>query len=112
MHARAAARNGHRAGSATLELFERILKGTPAVPREIISGSPVSRVEKPAAQVQKVRALVGRRVEWHRLAGAWESAIEQGPRVAMISGEPGIGKTRIADVLFQLSIRHGQRAAG
>ena len=62
-------------------------------------------------QLQKVRALVGRTTEWHRLASAWQSAVEDGPRVAVISGEPGIGKTRLADELYQSCIRQGHAAA-
>jgi predicted ATPase len=61
--------------------------------------------------LQKVRALVGRTTEWDHLASAWQSAVEDGPRVAVISGEPGIGKTRLADDLYQSCIRQGHAAA-
>jgi DNA-binding SARP family transcriptional activator/predicted ATPase len=102
---------GVEPGPATLELFERILKAEPGASREPISGSPVSPAAKPVSQLQKVRALVGRTMEWQRLASAWQSAVEEGPRVAVISGEPGIGKTRLADELYQSCVRQGHAAA-
>jgi DNA-binding SARP family transcriptional activator/predicted ATPase len=102
---------GVEPGLATLELFERILKSEPGVSRELASGSPESPAAKPVSQLQKVRALVGRTMEWHRLASAWQSAVEDGPRVAVISGEPGIGKTRLADELYQSCVRQGLAAA-
>jgi hypothetical protein len=37
----------------------------------------------------------------------WPSAVEEGPRVAVISGEPGIGKTRLADELYEACVRQG-----
>jgi DNA-binding SARP family transcriptional activator/predicted ATPase len=99
---------GVEPGPATRELFERILKAESGAPS---SGSLVSSTAKPVSQLQKVRALVGRTMEWQRLASAWQTAVEDGPRVAVISGEPGIGKTRIADELYQSCIRQGHAAA-
>ena len=81
---------GVEPGPATLELFERILKAETGASRSRIWIS-VSLAAKPS-QVRKVRALVGRTTEWQRLASAWQSAVEEGPRVAVISGEPGIGR--------------------
>jgi DNA-binding SARP family transcriptional activator/predicted ATPase len=98
-------------GPATLELFERILKVEPGASTEVTSGSPGSPAAKPVSQLQKVRALVGRTKEWQRLATAWQAAVEEGPRVAVISGEPGIGKTRLADELYQSCVRQGHAAA-
>jgi DNA-binding SARP family transcriptional activator/predicted ATPase len=96
---------------ATLELFERILKAETGASREPPSGSPVPLAAKPPLQAPKLRTLVGRTLEWHRLASVWQSAAEEGPRVAVISGEPGIGKTRLADELYQLCVSHGHAAA-
>ena len=91
---------GVEPGAATRELFERILKGT-----------PVSPAAKPVPQPRKAQALVGRAVEWQRLISAWHSAVEDGPRAAVISGEPGIGKTRLADELYQWCVQQGHAAA-
>jgi len=90
-------------GASTQELFDRILKEEP--------GSSVSPSAKPVSQLQKVRPLVGRTKEWHQLVSAWQSAVEDGPRVAIISGEPGIGKTRLADELYQSCVQQGLAAA-
>src|SRR3984893_14399987 len=101
---------GVEPGPATLELFERILKAEHGASADLTSGSPTSPTAKPISQLQKVRALVGRTMEWHRLASAWQAAVEGGPRVAVISGEPGIGKTRLADELYQSCVRQGHAA--
>jgi DNA-binding SARP family transcriptional activator/predicted ATPase len=102
---------GVEPGSATLELFERILKAESGASGSPASASIESPVAKTVPQLQKVRALVGRANEWQRLASAWHSAVEEGPRVAVISGEPGIGKTRLADELYQSCLRQGHAAA-
>lgn len=58
-----------------------------------------------------MRPLVGRIREWHQLASIWQLVVEEGPRVAVISGEPGIGKSRLADELYQSCIRQGFAAS-
>lgn len=102
---------GVEPGPATRELFERILKSGPEVSRGPASSSPDSSAAKPVSQLEKVRALVGRTMEWQRLLWAWQLAAEDGPRVAVISGEPGIGKTRLADELYESCVRQGHAAA-
>ncbi len=92
---------GVEPGPATQELFSQVLKAEPGT----------STAAKPVSHLQKARALIGRTMEWHQLAAAWQSAVEDGPRVAVISGEPGIGKTRLADELFESCVRQGHAAA-
>jgi len=41
--------------------------------------------------------LVGRAREWEMLKHAWESMGADGSRVALVEGEPGVGKTRLVD---------------
>ena len=100
---------GVEPGPATVELFERILKAKPepGVFNGKIPGPSAKGVDPP----QKARALIGRAREWQQLTAIWEAAAEIGPRVAVISGEPGIGKTRLADELFQWCVIQGHPAA-
>ena len=42
-------------------------------------------------------SLVGRAREWESLKRAWDGVGSDGGRVALIEGEPGVGKTRLAD---------------
>jgi predicted ATPase/DNA-binding SARP family transcriptional activator len=51
--------------------------------------------------------LVGRQSEWARLHAVWRSAIGGEPCLALISGEAGIGKTRLAEELVQWADRQG-----
>jgi DNA-binding SARP family transcriptional activator/predicted ATPase len=102
---------GLEPGPTTRELFERILKTEHRTLQDRTSESPLSSVAKPLSQLQKVRALVGRVKEWDQLATVWQLAVENGPRVAIISGEPGIGKSRLADELYHSCVREGYAAA-
>ncbi len=98
---------GVEPGAATRELFERILKKEESEAKDT---SPASRA-KAMPQLEKARVLVGRTAEWRQLVAAWQTAMEAGPVVAIVSGEPGIGKTRLADELYQSCIRQGRAAA-
>lgn len=42
-------------------------------------------------------ALVGREAQWRRLAGCWEGTERGGAHLVLVSGEPGIGKTRLVE---------------
>lgn len=99
---------GVEPGSATKELFERILK---AKPEPGVSDERPSGLLNEISPLQRARALIGRTGEWEQLTAAWQAAAELGPRVAIVSGEPGIGKTRLADELFQSCLRQGHAAA-
>ena len=102
---------GIEPGAATQQLFERILKGGVTSAPDSTAAATAPTAAKPPAQLQKMQARVGRNAEWQQLASAWQLAAEAGPRVAVISGEPGIGKTRLADELYQSCVRQGYAAA-
>jgi predicted ATPase len=73
----------------TYDIYERLLHDdTPAV-------------ETPRPSLTVARSLIGRQGEWERLHGAWQRTREGGAGLALISGEAGIGKSRLAeDFLF------------
>ena len=55
--------------------------------------------------------LVGRSQEWAQLRAAWRSASAGHPHMALLTGEAGIGKTRLAEELLMWASRQGIRAA-
>ncbi len=56
-------------------------------------------------------SLVGRQAEWRRLQAAWRSAAAGNPQAVFVTGEAGIGKTRLAEELVQWASRQGIRTA-
>ena len=76
----------------TREIYERLLnvKSQPAALPQFESAAP----------------LVGREAEWALLQRAWREATG-GARLALISGEAGIGKTRLAEALVEWVGRQG-----
>lgn len=56
--------------------------------------------------------LIGRESEWQQLLLAWQHAGQGRAQVVAISGEVGIGKTRLAETLTSWVHRQGARAAG
>lgn len=67
--------------------------------REIL-GLDASVPVVPAAPRTAVYPLVGRHAEWHTLLAAWGSAAASRPRMVLVRGESGIGKTRLAEELI------------
>jgi len=53
----------------------------------------------PATPRTAVYPLVGRQAEWQALQSAWRTAATGRPRLFLIRGEAGIGKTRLAEEL-------------
>jgi DNA-binding SARP family transcriptional activator/tetratricopeptide (TPR) repeat protein len=55
--------------------------------------------------------LVGRDLEWNQLRALWQGARDGHPQLVLIEGEAGIGKTRLAEELFDTVKRQGMVAA-
>jgi predicted ATPase len=83
-------------GAATRETYEALLSpdtrpGLPTVTRPLSTAIP----------------LVGRKFEWNQLQSAWQDARAGAPGLAVLAGEAGIGKTRLAEELLTWASRQG-----
>ena len=81
------------------------LKGLPApVPACEVMWAPlaVSSVPLPSLLTEIGRIFVGRERELDRLAQLWKEAAAGELRLALLAGEPGVGKTRLAAELAQV----------
>lgn len=56
-------------------------------------------------------ALIGRQREWEILRKAWQAATTQRPGFVLITGEPGIGKSRLAEEMAQWAEHGGATTA-
>ena len=72
---------------ATRQVYERLLQQeTPTI-------QPIIHQPLPTAP----STLIGRGHEWEQLLSAWQSAAEGGPHFVLVTGEAGIGKSRLAE---------------
>ena len=56
-------------------------------------------------------ALVGRDPEWERLTGCWRSAESGRAQMVVVTGEPGVGKTRLVEELAAWCAQRGAAVA-
>lgn len=87
---------------ATQDLFTQALKSDPR---------PAAPAEPPPDAASSLLPLVGRAREWDGLLGCWRRVTQGDTRLALILGEPGIGKSRLAEELFQSCSRRPEGAA-
>ena len=93
---------GVEPGVATRALFEKLLKDNPA---ETVSAKAVGTSS--AGQPP----LIGRKSEQELLARLWQRVASGDRHLAVIAGEPGIGKSRVAEVFFDSLARNSNSAA-
>jgi DNA-binding SARP family transcriptional activator/predicted ATPase len=77
---------------ATRELFEQVLRSEPLA---------AARAELPPTTVESPSPMVGRRKEWAQLMECWSATTRGSTHLALIQGEPGIGKSRLAEELYE-----------
>ena len=92
---------GVEPSEATRRLYESLMQMNASAPPKAVS--PASRgTEAP---------LVGRTLEWGHLQAAWRRAVDGHPHMLILSGEAGIGKTRLAEEMVAWVSRQGMATA-
>jgi DNA-binding SARP family transcriptional activator len=86
---------------ATQEVYARLL-------RKSASSAPLATAPTPLVAAAP---LVGRAHEWALLEEAWQHALAGRPHFVLLSGEAGIGKTRLAEELLVWVERQGLSTA-
>lgn len=90
----------------TRDLHRRLLQMKEG-PLLALAGHAGRRAEAPPLHLP----LVGRQAEWARLVAAWRAAAAGRPQMILLSGEAGIGKTRLAEELVAWAGRQGATTA-
>lgn len=70
-----------------------------------------STTSAPLTPPSDLLPLIGRQPEWERLRTLWQQAGRGQPALALITGEAGIGKTRLAEELLDWATRQGLATA-
>lgn len=68
-------------------------------------------IPSPPPTAPPLPALVGRQTEWLQLLDFWRRAAAGRPQMALLIGETGIGKTRLAEELLEWAERRQQMTA-
>ncbi len=93
---------GTEPSRATREVYERLMH---------VEGKVASQVALPQASKLVGTPLVGRRREWVQLQAAWRQTSSRGAHLVLLTGEGGIGKTRLAEELVAWASRQGAAIA-
>jgi class 3 adenylate cyclase/tetratricopeptide (TPR) repeat protein len=101
---------GRRGGFAFRSLGDLALKGfsAPLAACELAwRGTEASRIPLPARLTREQGVLVGRQAELQALEQTWRQARDGRPQAVLVSGDPGIGKTRLVIELCRRAHREG-----
>ncbi len=90
-------------GRATRNIYERLIS---------MEDRPGLAIPGRSPQAQPADLpLVGRKAEWARLLDAWHASAAGRPQMLLLTGEAGIGKTRLAEELHSWVARQGATTA-
>jgi DNA-binding SARP family transcriptional activator/predicted ATPase len=101
----------------TQDLFKQALKS---------EDEPSRPAEPPPFAGTRLKPMVGRKAEWERLLACWQRVTQGAAHFAVVMGEPGVGKSRFAEELYEACscdprqavarawcyLAHGQHAYG
>ncbi len=82
---------------ATREAYERLMQ------QEMPVVQPTVHQPLPAA----TPALIGREYEWEQLHDAWQRAVEEGSHFVFVTGEAGVGKSRLTEEFLLWASQQG-----
>ncbi|HET9110684.1 MAG TPA: AAA family ATPase, partial [Ktedonobacterales bacterium] len=101
---------GMEPSQATEELHQRLLhlESTPTASGDHLTAEAAHMRHQPLALPP---SLVGRQREWEMLHQAWEAACADAPGFALITGEAGMGKSRLAEEMAQWARERGATTA-
>lgn len=85
----------------TTEIYERLLR----------MDTGVAPASEQLHLLSASQALIGRQREWERLREVWRRAAAGEPGFVLITGEAGIGKSRLAEELLLWASQHGASTA-
>lgn len=100
----------------THDAYERLLRQPARTEQTVqtapdLSVPPVVSVAEQRPALRASPALVGRQHAWSQLREAWDRASAGAPGFALITGEAGIGKTRLAEEFVRWGAQHGATTA-
>lgn len=92
---------GTEPSEVTQKVYETLMQSD--LPSRTLTGSLTSRGTAPP--------LLGRKAEWRQLLEGWRKAANGQQRIVILSGEAGIGKTRLAEEMEAWVSRQGMATA-
>jgi DNA-binding SARP family transcriptional activator/predicted ATPase len=85
----------------TQDLFRQALKS---------EDQPGRPAEPPPFAVTRLKPMVGRKAEWEQLLACWQRVTQGASQFAVVVGEPGVGKSRFAEELYEACSRNPRQA--